>query len=211
MRLLEAAVVSGLLTFCSANAVGAPRPNEDDRPSCVEMVGEDEYFLSNPEGAEFDCLFLANEAGTLIRLRQGEMVVTRETGILMRGTARIYTAGIPFSIIGDQVHLIDPDNVLDVIVEGNLTYILSKEGCTDVIGCYENEGRSKSFFLEQGDLLVLYRSGSVYAWEDAEGNSRVSDGCAQGHSKNARGLFWFLPFTAVLLWLRRRSPKGIVS
>jgi len=208
MRLIEAAVVSGLLTLISANAVGNPRPkNGNDRPSCVSEVGEGEYLMSNPEGAEVDCLFLANEAGTLIRLRQGEMIVQRETGILMHGTARIYTAGIPFSIIGDQAHLIEPDDVVDVIVEGDETLILSKEGCTGVTACFESEKHKKSYFLEQGDLLVLYRNGVVYAWEDAEGNSRISDGCSQANSQSARGFLWFL-LLAVLLRLRRRSLRA---
>lgn len=209
MRLLTTAAVWGLLTLYSANAVGSPADeNGDDRDSCVESLGGGVYLMSNPKGAEADCLFVANEPGTFIRLREGEMIVSRETGILMHGTARIYTAGIPYSIIGNQAHLIVPDNVVDVIVEGNMTYILSKEGCTSVTGCYEDEERSKSYFLEQEDLLVLHKSGAVDAWEDANGESRISEGCAQAHSVSACRFLWFLLLLAVLLRLRRRARKS---
>lgn len=207
MRLFQTAAVWGLLTLFSANAVGNPA-DDDDLDSCVESLGGGLYLMSNPKGAETDCLFVANEPGTFIRLREGEMIVSRDTGILMHGTARIYTAGIPYSIVGNQAHLIIPDNVVDVIVEGKMTYILSKEGCTSVTGCYEDEERSKSYFLEQEDLLVLSQSGALIAWEDADGESRIDGGCAQAHSKSAKGFLWFLLLMVVSLRLRRRTRKG---
>ncbi|MBD3156869.1 hypothetical protein GF369_03500 [Candidatus Peregrinibacteria bacterium] len=148
--------------------------------------------------------------GVFIRLWEGEIVTTESEGNFMRGIVRVYTSGLPYRLIGDERHLIEPNATADIVVKDNFTHILSKEGRTSVIACELSEDEAcmrRGFALLEGDMITLQRDGQLYAWEDAEGHDLTmkSGGCSV--SKGRPPCLWVILALWTLMWLRRRSVK----
>ena len=150
--------------------------------------------------------------GVFIRLWKGEIVTTETEGDFMRGIVRVYTSGLPYRLIGDERHLIEPNLTADVIVEDNFTHILSREGRTSVISCEvsgEQDCIHRGFNLLEGDVITLQRDGQLYAWEDAEGHdlSLQSDGGCSVSNGRPSSLWLILLALWTLTWLRRHQFK----
>jgi len=186
--------------------------NGDDYISCVEelVIGE-EWVVRQWQDNGAACRFSVPPYGVMVRVDYGEMFVTPSEGIFEYGTARVYTAGIPFRVVGDQSHLISSNDIVDLVVEDGLTSILSEEGETSVISCEMSLDPNcvrRGFYLMKGHFLVLESNGAVYAWEDENYQDIIptDSGCNASAGNEGPGpssLLTFLCLTALWLWRRR--------
>lgn len=178
---------------------------------CAELLSEGRWRMVMTGDEEHPCsLNLPN--GLFIRLWEGEFVTTETEGDFMRGIVRVYTSGLPYRLIGDKRHLIEPHATADIVIEDRFTHILSKEGRTAVIACEMSEDEAcmhRGFTLLEGDMITLQRNGQLYAWEDAEGHDltmKSSGGCSVGKGRPPN-LWIILALIWTLTWLKRRSVK----
>ncbi len=220
MRNLIAAVMLGLvLTLPVMHASASPRPkrsgmkNGDDYIICVEQLGDEKWLMSQWVEDGAPCRFSIPPYGVMVRLDYGEMVITPSEGIFTHGLARVYTAGMPFRVLGDQVHTISSSDIVDIEVGDGLTIILSQKGMTSVVSCGESPDPNcvnRGYYLLEGHLLALKSNGALYAWEDEKFRDIRPD---QGGCNVAKGLGlnWSLHLlTFVILtamWLLRRRKK----
>lgn len=224
MRNLLATVMLGLaLTFSVGHASASPHPssdemkNGDDYVLCVEQLGEEEWLMSQWVEDGASCRFSIPPYGVMVRLDYGEMSITPSEGIITQGVARVYTAGMPFRVIGDQVHLVSSNDIVDLIVEDDLTIILSKEGEASVVSCEQSLDPNcvrRGYYLLEGHLLALKSNGALYAWEDEECRDirPKADGCNASTGNGVQGtppLITFLFLTALWLWRRQRKRRTL--
>lgn len=176
---------------------------------CAEELPDGSWRMVMTGDEEAPCsLNLPN--GVFIRLWEGEIVTTETEGDFMRGIVRVYTSGLPYRLIGDERHLIEPNATADIVVKDHFTHILSREERTSVIACEMSEDEAcmhRGFTLLEGDVITLQRDGHLYAWEDAEGNDLTmkSGGCSVSNGRPPN--LWVLLALWTLMWLRRRSVK----
>lgn len=214
MLSLALALTAGPASASPADSTPAEvgRKDGDGYILCVEELGPDEWVMRQWDEDGPSCRFALPLDGVFVRLDYGEMLVTPHEGVSTECIARVYTAGAPFEVIGDGAHLIASENIVDVVVQKGTTYILSKEGKTDVISCERAQNPScvkRGFLLLEGDLLGLESNGDLCVWEDSSGQDLryTKGGCnaAAGYPKPSwPGLAAFL-LTA--LWLLRRRKK----
>lgn len=179
---------------------------DGDVIDCVELL-PDGSFRVKALGEGFPPCRIGFSSGVQIRVDEGEIITTETEGNSVHGMIRVYTSGLPYRLFGDQVHLIEPNAIADVIVENNLTYIFSKEGDTSVVACeasHEVTCVQREFHLLEGDMLILTKTGHINDWEDSEGNSLSpeSGGCSTGGG--APSNLWVLVLWT-LMWFRRRK------
>ncbi len=180
---------------------------------CAEELPDGSWRMVMEGFSDSPCnLNLPN--GVFLRLWEGEIITTEVEGNFAHGTtARVYTSGLPYHLFGDQRHLIEPNAIIEIVIEEGLTHILSKEGRTSVVACEVSEDSAcvrRGFTLLEGDLISLMREGQVYAWENADGDDLTLEsngGCSVG--TGSRPSFWIvLMMWTLMVWLRRRSKKA---
>lgn len=179
-----------------------------DDIDCMELL-PDGTIRMVMVGDELAPCRLGYASGLMLRLDKGYFVTSETKGDLTTGLLRAYTSGLPYRIIGDSRHLIEPNATADIVVEDSFTHVLSKEGSTSVIACEASEDPAcirRGFLLLQGDTITLQRDGQVYAWENSQGDDlslKEQGGCSTGNGRTSSpwvmALFWTLT-----LWLRRR-------
>lgn len=197
----------------AAEAVRRPIPGVQKDGSgsvvqCAEELPDGSWRMVMDEYSDSPCnLNLPN--GVFLRLWQGEILTTETEGDLVHGTvARVYTSGLPYRLFGDQRHLIEPNAIVEIVIEEHLTHILSKEGRTSIIACGVSEDSAcvqRGFTLLEGDIITLMREGQVYAWENADGDDLTlesNDGCSVGN--DSRSSLWIVLVIWTLAWSRRR-------
>lgn len=220
MRNSIAAVMLGLvLTLPVMHASASPRPkrggmkNGDNYIICVEQLGDEEWLMSQWVENGAPCRFSIPPYGVMVRLDYGEMIITPSEGIFTHGLARVYTAGMPFRVLGDQVHTVSSSDIVDIEVGDGLTIILSQEGMTSVVSCGESPDPNcvkRGYYLLEGHLLALKSNGALYAWEDENCRDIRPDpgGC---NVAKGLGLNWSLSFLTFIIftamWLLRRCKK----
>jgi hypothetical protein len=214
MRNLIAAAMLGLaLTFSVGHAGASPSPENGEDILCVEQLGDEKWLISQWAENGDPCRFSIPPYGVMVRLDYGEMEISPSEGVFTYGLARVYTAGMPFRVIGDQVHTISSNDIVDVEVGDGLTIILSKEGESSVVSCGESPDPDcvrRGFYLLEGHLLALKSNGALYAWEDESGKSidPTNRGCNAAAKGGARVKLLFIILT--VLWLLRRRKKRLV-
>lgn len=183
---------------------------ESDIVDCVEQLPEGGFRMVMT-GDELEPCRLNFANGLHIRLDEGEIITTSTEGNSIHGMIRIYTSGLPYRLLGDQRHTIEPNATVDVVIEEHLTHVLSKEGETSVIACDVSEDSAcvrRGFTLLQGDRITLTRDGQVNSWENSEGDDLTLDsqgGCSVGGKTAKTSLWAILALMWTLLWFRRRS------
>jgi len=203
--------------YVSAGAAKRLTPNNailkkvgESGVQCVQDLFDGSWEATGAGKTEDPCVFNV-PSGVLLKIWEGTVNTTTTKGRITHGMLRVYTSGIPYRLIGDTRHLIEPNATIDVVIEDNLTHILSKEGETSVVACAEAEDSTcvkRGFFLLQGDRITLQRDGQVYAWENSEGEDLTmmgDGGCNVG--KGAGSSPWFMVAILTLLWLRRRERR----
>ncbi len=224
MRNAIATFMLGLaLSLPVGQASASPQPSDagvqngdNDYVLCVEQLGEEEWLVHQWVEDGAPCRFSIPPYGVMVRLDYGEMIITPSEGMIEHGTARVYTAGMPFRVIGDQAHLVSSNDIVDLVVEDGLTVILSKEGEASVVSCEMSLDPNcvrRGYYLLEGHLLALKSNGALYAWEDEECRdiSPKSSGCNAAAGYGGPGplsLLGFLFLTASWFW-RRRSRRSL--
>ncbi|MBA4336439.1 hypothetical protein C0416_01520 [bacterium] len=198
----------------AASTISAVLKNVDtdsDDIDCMELLPDGTVRMVMTGDEPSPCR-LGYASGLMLRLDKGYFVTSETEGILTQGLLRAYTSGIPYRIIGDSRHLVEPNATADIVVEENFTHVLSKEGETSVIACEMSEDPAcikRGFLLLEGDMITLQRDGQVYAWENSQGDDlslKEQGGCSTGKGRTSSpwimmALFW------TLMWLRRRKPR----
>jgi hypothetical protein len=179
---------------------------------CVQELLDGSWQATGAGEIEPPCIFNV-PSGVLLKIWEGEVNTTKTVGKITRGMIRVYTSGLPYRLIGDTRHLVEPNATIDVVIEDDLTHILSKEGETSVIACSEAEDSTcvkRGFFLLEGDRITLQRDGQVYAWENSEGDDLTmtdNGGCNVGVGKSTQSKPWLMVLILTLLWLKRRERR----
>lgn len=183
----------------------------DSELDCMELLPDGRVRMVMTGDEPVPCR-LGFASGLQIRLDEGELVTSETEGIFTRGFLRVYTSGIPYRLLGDQKHLVEPSATVDVVVEDSFTHVLSKEGQTTVVACEESDDPAcvkRGFFLLQGDFITLERDGQVYDWQNSQGDDlalKEEGGCSTG--KGGSSSPWVvLALMWTLMWLRRRKPR----
>jgi len=226
MRILIPAIMLGLALNLPVGQVSAsPRPSrggmkngDNDYELCVEtLVDGEEWVMRQWQEDGASCRFSIPPFGVMVRLDYGEMLITQSEGIITQGIARVYTDGMPFRVIGDQVHLVSSNDIVDLVVEDGLTIILSQEGEASVVSCEQSLDPAcvrRGYYLLKGHLLALKSNGALYAWEDEECQDirPNADGCNASAGNGVPGtppLITFLCLTAMWLWRRQRKRRTL--
>jgi len=188
-----------------------------ERYEIVDCVNQlpDGSFRMVMSGEEAASCRLGFTSGVQIRLDKGEIVTTERKGTVIHGIVRIYTSGVPYRVLGDQIHLIRPNATVDVIVENNLTYILSREGNTSVVACGGDKAtcQKRELTLFQGEKIILTKSGQVYDWRNSEGEILLQEegGCKVASSGNQANDLWLILVILMAIrtqtWLKRQRQK----